>query len=160
MKLCTIKSVVKKNSFQTIIILILLFTGGGMIASSFYRHYSPGPSATVNYDTIRTGKQVQVDSSYRACMMRGDKYSISKDYEKAITEYENGLKVKPRDPYATQRITGLKRNLTPAARQMKIIKSTSLRETTILMPRITLMQKDPTSLPSIPSLTMIMQRGN
>ena len=49
MKLCTVKSFVKKNTFQTFVFLILLFAVSGMIAASLYRHYSPDPSETVSY---------------------------------------------------------------------------------------------------------------
>ncbi len=37
-------------------------------------------------------------------MRHGDNFFTEQEYEKAITEYENGLKVKPKDVYATERL--------------------------------------------------------
>jgi tetratricopeptide (TPR) repeat protein len=79
-----------------------------MIAASFYRHYSPVPSEIVNYDTIHPGKPAQIDSLYKDHVRKGDSYYTSRQYEKAISEYESGLKLRPRDPYATQRLARAK----------------------------------------------------
>ena len=104
MKLCTVKSFVKKNTFQTFVFLTLLFIGSGMIAASLYRHYSPDSSEKVNYDSIQPKKPASPDSLYKASMRKGDNFFAAKEYEKAISEYESGLKLKPRDPYATDRL--------------------------------------------------------
>jgi len=111
MKLCTVKSFVKKNTFQTFVFLTLLFIGSGMIAASLYRHYSPDSSEKVNYDSIQPKKPASPDSLYKASMRKGDIFFAAKEYEKAISEYESGLKLKPRDPYATDRLGKAKTQL-------------------------------------------------
>ena len=108
MKLHTVKSFFKNSTFQTCVIVISLFIGSGMIAASLYRHYSPGPSEKVNYDTIQSAKPASTDSLYRACIKKGDNFFAAKDYDKAITEYENGLKLKPKDSYAADRLAKAK----------------------------------------------------
>jgi hypothetical protein len=111
MKLYTVKSIFKYNTFHTFIVLISLFLGSGMIASSLYRHYSTEPSETVANDTIQSRKPAVTDSLYRACMRKGDNFFTAKDYEKAIAEYENGLKLRPKDIYATDRLGKAKAQL-------------------------------------------------
>jgi len=111
MKLCTVKSFVKKNTFQTFVFLILLFAVSGMIAASLYRHYSPDPSEKINYDSIQPKKPASPDSLYKASMRKGDNFFAAKEYEKAISEYENGLKLRPRDPYANDRLGKAKTQL-------------------------------------------------
>jgi len=111
MKLCTVKSFVKKNTFPIFVFLTLLFIGSGMIAASLYRHYSPDSSEKVNYDSIQPKKPASPDSLYKASMRKGDNFFTAKEYEKAISEYENGLKLKPRDPYATDRLGKAKTQL-------------------------------------------------
>jgi tetratricopeptide (TPR) repeat protein len=111
MKLCTVKSLVKKNTFQTFVFLTLLFIGSGMIAASLYRHYSPDSSEKINYDTLLLKKPASPDSLYKASMRKGDNFFAAKEYEKAISEYENGLKLKPKDPYATDRLGKAKTQL-------------------------------------------------
>ena len=55
MKLYTVKSIFKNNTFHTFVVLISLFIGSGMIASSLYRHYSKEPSETINkrYNSVK-----------------------------------------------------------------------------------------------------------
>jgi tetratricopeptide (TPR) repeat protein len=111
MKLCTVKSFVNKNTFRTIIFLTLLAIGSGMIAASWYRQYSPDPSAKVNYDSIQAKKPAPRDSLYKASMRNADNFFAGKEYEKAIAEYEAGLKLRPNDPYATDRLGKAKTQL-------------------------------------------------
>jgi tetratricopeptide (TPR) repeat protein len=44
-------------------------------------------------------------------MRKGDSFFTAKDYEKAIAEYESGLKLKPKDVYATDRLAKAKAQL-------------------------------------------------
>ena len=104
MKLCTVKSLVKKNTSLTFVFLTFFFIGSGMIAASMYRKTSPETSEKVNYDTLQPKKPATVDSLYKASMRKGDSFFVAKEYEKAISEYENGLKLKAKDPYATDRL--------------------------------------------------------
>ena len=78
MKLCTVKSFVKKNTFPIFVFLILLFAVSGMIAASLYRHYSPDYSEKVNYDSIQPKKPASPDSLYKASMRKGDIYFAAK----------------------------------------------------------------------------------
>ncbi|MGA2823246.1 MAG: hypothetical protein ABSE72_06930 [Bacteroidales bacterium] len=105
MKLCTVKSLVKKNTSLTFVFFTLFFIGSGMVAASMYRYYSPETSEKVNYDTLQTRKPATVDSLYKASMRKGDNFFVAKEWEKAISEYENGLKLKPKDPNATDRLS-------------------------------------------------------
>ncbi len=111
MKLCTVKSFVKKNTFQPFVFLTLLFIGSGMVAASLYRQYSPDSSEKVNYDSIQPKKPASPDSLYKASMRKGDIFFAAREYEKAIAEYENGLDLKPKDPYATDRLGKAKTQL-------------------------------------------------
>ncbi len=104
MKLCTVKSFVKKKPFRPFVFLTLLLIGSGMVAASLYRQYSPGPSEKINYDSIQPKKPASPDSLYKASMRNGDIFLAAKEYEKAIAEYESGLKLKPKDSYATDRL--------------------------------------------------------
>jgi tetratricopeptide (TPR) repeat protein len=116
MTLHTFKSFVKNSTFQTCVIVISLFIGGGMIASSLYRHYSPEPPERVNYDTIQSKKPAVTDSLYRACMRKGDNFFAEKLFEKAIAEYQNGLKLRPKDSYATDRLAKAKAQIEARAK--------------------------------------------
>ena len=44
-------------------------------------------------------------------MRKGDNFFAAKEYEKAIAEYESGLKLKPKDVYATDRLGKAKAQL-------------------------------------------------
>ena len=124
MKSCTVKSLVKKDTFLTFVFLSFFFIGSGMIAASMYRHCSPETSEKVNYDTLQPKKPVSVDSLYRASIRKGDNFFGSKEYEKAISEYENGLKLRPKDPYATDRLGKAKKQLeTKVKAEMDYVKS-------------------------------------
>jgi hypothetical protein len=124
MKSCTVKSLVKKNTFLTFVFLSFFFIGSGMIAASMYRHYSPETSEKVNYDTLQPKKPASVDSLYKASMRKGDNFFVAKEYEKAISEYENGLKLRPKDPYATDRLGKAKKQLeTKVKAEMDYVKS-------------------------------------
>jgi len=104
MKFCTVKSFGKKNTLIIVVFLTLLFIGSGMIAASLYRRSSPEPSEKINYDSVQPKKPASPDSLYKASMRRGDNFFAAKEYENAISEYENGLKLRPKDPYATDRL--------------------------------------------------------
>ncbi len=64
MKLCTVKSSFRYNTFQIFVILIFLFTGSGIFAASLYQHYKPIPR--VNPDTLQLKKNALKDSLYKA----------------------------------------------------------------------------------------------
>jgi tetratricopeptide (TPR) repeat protein len=124
MKLCTVKFLVKKNTFLTFVFLTLLFIGSGMVAASMYRHYSPETSEKVNYDTLQPKKPASIDSLYKANMRIGDYFFAAKAFERAISEYENGLKLRPKDPYATDRLGKAKKQLeTKIKAEMDYVKS-------------------------------------
>ena len=50
MKLSTVKSSDKKNTYKSFVFILLLFLGSGMIAASLYRQSSPAPSEKENFD--------------------------------------------------------------------------------------------------------------
>ena len=53
MKLCTIKSFVRKKTFPAFVFVVLLIAGSGLIAASLYRTFSPDFSGKVDYDSIQ-----------------------------------------------------------------------------------------------------------
>ncbi|MCX6248423.1 MAG: hypothetical protein NTW10_11885 [Bacteroidetes bacterium] len=108
MKLFTIKAPVKKNTLQKTIFLALILFGSGMIAASLYRHYSPDFSGKINSDTLQVKKPASPDSAYKISMRNGDVFMNAKEYINAITEYETGLKLKPKDPYASAQLAKAK----------------------------------------------------
>jgi len=108
MKLSTIKPFVKNKTLQTFVFLLILFIGSTMVAASLYRHYNSEVPVKSAFDTIPQGKKVTTDSLFLVTIRKADAFFAAKDYEKAITEYEKGLKLKPRDPYANDKLSKAK----------------------------------------------------
>jgi len=116
MKLSSVKSFVKNNTFHTFAVLFSLFAGSVIVAATFYNPFVPELSQKINYDTLQTKKPAPTDSLYRACIRRGDNFFAAKQFDKAVTEYENGLKLKPRDAFAMDRLSKAKAKLEASAR--------------------------------------------
>ena len=116
MKLSTVKSFVKNNTFHTFAVLFFLFAGSVMVAATFYNPFVPEFSQKINYDTLQTKKPVTPDSLFKACLRRGDSYFAAKQFDKAVTEYENGLKLKPRDAFALDRLAKARAKLEASAK--------------------------------------------
>ena len=130
MKLSSDRSFFQNNTFLSFILITFLIAGGGLIASSVYRdHLLLNPDKDSN-DTTQQKKQYYKDSIYRASMHNGDVYMSTKEYAKAITEFENGLKLKPRDPYANDHLAKAKALLEDKARaELDYVKAISSGDT-------------------------------
>lgn len=81
-------------------------------------HQASGLKPTEEYPKNQIGKidlalaelakKAQLDSDYQAAIAEGDRLAQAKNYQPAIVQYENALKIKPKESYPTNQIAQLK----------------------------------------------------
>jgi len=102
------KNFQKKITLRTTVVIALVIIGSWLIAASAIEHFYPPNENSERGDTLvqRSGKTN--DSLYQVYTRLGDNLNATKNYQKALDEYDRALKVKPNDSYVTDKISKIR----------------------------------------------------